>query len=76
MYMSEKAEQTEPEKHKYHESTIAKARKVNELVKEHYEEGNQSRSKSWVYKRHVKEAVPCSFKHFWVLLKIARELNL
>lgn len=47
------------------DNLVRRARKVQRMVGEHYEEGNLRKCKSQVYRRIVKEAFPISLRTFW-----------
>lgn len=47
------------------ENTRKKAKLIQEIVLQHYEQGNQSKSKIQVYRNHVYKLFPICERTFW-----------
>lgn len=47
------------------ENTRKKALLVQAIIAEHYEPERQDRCKLWVYRNHVRKAIPMSERTFW-----------
>lgn len=56
-----------------HKSTIIKALKVQQIVKDHYEQGRQDRCKLWVYRHYILKEFGISQRTFFYYLKIANK---
>lgn len=46
-------------------NTLKRAMIVQKIVAEHYEPGNQSKSKAQAYRKHISKLYPMSERTFW-----------
>jgi len=52
------------------DNLLKRIEKVQKIVYEHYEPGNQSRCKLQVYRRHVMDVYPISERTFWRYMNV------
>jgi hypothetical protein len=57
------------------ENLLKRAEKVQRIVDEHYEPGNQSKCKLQVYRKHVVPVYPMSERTFWRYMEVSKKMT-